>query len=179
MTTSDDNPTQARVIFSDEERPLIIRDILAHDDPTERRESLADVLIQLREHLGEQGEGWPQVSRELHLLLEETFKGSETYALALELYQQRYSLVGGNPAEVLRMVLDEQLSPTPRGVHGWPVTVPASAGSRFTPEQYRKRLEVASAVILGTDPLRIDCMHGCLSADDGRLARILAILKET
>jgi hypothetical protein len=179
MTTSDDNSTQARVIFMDEDRPAIIRDILAHDDFAERRESLAEVLIQLREHLGQQGEGWPQVSRELHLLLEETFKGSETYDLALELYQLRHSLVGGNPAEVLRMVMDEQLSPPPRGVRGGPVAVPPAAGLRFTPEQYQKRLEVARAAILGTDIRRIDGMHGCLLVDDERLARILTLLEET
>src|SRR5207302_1925323 len=93
--------------------PLLIKDILQHHNPSERREWLAVMLIQLREHLGEHGEGWPQVSGELHRLLEETFKGSETYALALELYERRFSLTGhGDPAEVLRLVLDEQFSPT-------------------------------------------------------------------
>ncbi|MEN3332264.1 MAG: hypothetical protein V7641_1629 [Blastocatellia bacterium] len=178
MTSSDDNPTQAPIIFNDEERPLLIKDIIEDNQPSERREALAILLIQLREHLSEAG--WPLVSRELHLLLEETFKGSETYALALELYEQRFSLRGSDrPAEVLRMVLDEQLSPTPRSDQGWPVPVLTHQGSRFSPEQYQKRLEVAGVAILGTTPQRIDCMHGCLKADAATLARILSILEET
>jgi hypothetical protein len=180
MTTSDDNPTQGPIIFNDEERPLLIKDIIEDEQPAERREALAVLLIQLREHIGENGEGWPLVSDELHRLLEETFKGSETYALALELYEQRFSLRGSaSPAEILRMILDQQLSPTPRSDQGWPVPVLTHPGSRFSPEQYQKRLEVAGVAILGTDAQRIDCMHGCLKADAATLARILSILEET
>src|SRR5581483_198641 len=135
MTTSNDDSTQERVIFNDDERPLLIRDILNAESPAERREWLAVMLIQLREHLGQHGEGWPQVSRELHRLLEETFKGSETYHLALELY--------------------ERLSPR-RTADEWPLAVVAQPPTRFSSEQYRKRLEVASAAIIGTEPQRID-----------------------
>jgi len=180
MTSSDDNPTQGRDIFLEEERPLIIRDIIEDDQPLERREALAVLLIQLRDRLGQHGEGWSLVSGELQRLLEETFKGSETYVLALELYEQRFSLRGyADPAEVLRMILDQQLSPTPRTDQGWPALVLKESGSRFSPEQYKKRLEVAGTAILGTDAQRIDCMHGCLKADDATLARILSILEET
>lgn len=180
MTASDDNPTQGRDLFLEEERPLIIKDIIEDDRPAERREAFADLLVQLRDRLGQQGEGWPSVSHELHCLLEETFKGSETYGLALELYKQRFSLRGCvGPAEVLRMVLDQQLSPTPRTDQGWPVPVLKQPGSLFSPEQYQKRLEVAGVAILGTDAARIDCMHGCLKADAATLARILGILEET
>ncbi|MFL6215880.1 MAG: hypothetical protein ACJ74J_18500 [Blastocatellia bacterium] len=56
MTTSDDNSAQEINIFSDDERPLIVGDILERDNPSERREALAVLLIQLRERLGEQGE---------------------------------------------------------------------------------------------------------------------------
>ena len=112
MTTSDDNSAQEINIFSDDERPLIVGDILESDNPSERREALAVLLIQLRERLGEQGEGWPQVSRELDRLLEENFKGSETYRLAFELYRRRFSVIGlRDLAEVMRQLLDEQLSP--------------------------------------------------------------------
>jgi|SRR5205085_592007 len=177
MTTSNDDSTQGRVIFNDEERPLLIRDILSADTPADRREWLAVMLIQLREHLGEHGQGWPQVSRELHCLLEETFKGSETYHLALELYERRFSLTGGgDPAEVLRLFLDQQLSPT-RTDEEWPLAVVAQPAARFSPEQYRKRLEVASAAILGTESQRIDGMHGCLKADEATLARVLNLLE--
>lgn|ERR1700754_4223929 len=179
MTTSDDNPTQARVIFNDEERRTILGSILEDDDKSERREALVEMLLDLRQHLGEQGEGWQQVHLELHYLVDDLFKGSETYRLALELYEQRFSLRGGvSPAEVLRMVLDAQLSPTLRTEQEWPAQVPVPPDSPFLPEQYKKRLEVASAVILGTDTQRINCMHGCLSADDTTLAHILAILEE-
>ncbi|HKQ07872.1 MAG TPA: hypothetical protein VJ464_22280 [Blastocatellia bacterium] len=179
MTTSNDDSTQERVIFNDDERPLLIRDILNAESPAERREWLAVMLIQLREHLGQHGEGWPQVSRELHRLLEETFKGSETYHLALELYERRFSLTGGgDPAEVLRLFLDQQLSPKDTAEE-WPLAVVAQPAARFSPEQYRKRLEVASAAIIGTDPRRIDGMHGCLKADEATLARVVNILEET
>ena len=114
MTTPDDNSAQASKLFSDEERPLIVGDILESDSPSERREALAVLLIQLRERLGEQGEGLPHVSRELDRLLEETFKGSETYRLAFELYTRRFALIGlRDPAELLRQLLDEQLNPPP------------------------------------------------------------------
>ena len=114
MTTTDDNFAQEINIFSDDERPFIVGDILESDNPSERREALAVLLIQLRERLGEQGEGWPQVSRELDRLLEENFKGSETYGLAFELYRRRFSVIGlRDPAAVMRQLLDEQLSPPP------------------------------------------------------------------
>jgi len=178
MTTPNDDPSQARIIFNDEERPLLIRDILEANTPAERREWLAVILIQLRGHLGEHGEGWSQVSRELHRLLEETFKGSETYHLALELYERRFSLTGGgDPAEVLRLFLDEQLSPR-RTADEWPLAVVPLPPARFSPEQYRKRLEVASAAILGIEPRRIDGMHGCLKADEATLVRVLNVLEE-
>jgi len=173
MTTSNDDSTQGRIIFSDEERHAVMRSIIKADDESERREVLAELLLDLRQHLGEHGEGWPQLSLELHRLVEWLFQGSETYALALELYEQRFSLPSGNPAEILRMILDEQLSPTPRPQPAWPQPATSGAASRFSPEQYRKRLEVASAAILGTDPQRIDCMHGCLKADEAMLARLL------
>ena len=175
MTTSNDDSAQGRSIFSGEERHVIMRSVLEADDLSERREALVELLIDLRQHLGEHGEGWQQIALELHRLIEWLFKGSETYELALELYEQRFSLRGGNPAEVLRMILDEQLGPTPRTLQGWPVI--KELGSRFSPDQYRKRLEVASAAIVGTDPQRIDCMHGCLKADEATLARILSLLE--
>ncbi|HKQ09242.1 MAG TPA: hypothetical protein VJ464_29235 [Blastocatellia bacterium] len=177
MTTSNDDSAQGRVIFNDEERPLLIRDILNADTSSDRREWLAVMLIQLREHLGEHGEGWSQVSRELHRLLEETFKGSETYHLSLELYERRFSLTGGgDPAEVLRLFLDQQLSPK-NTAEEWPLAVVAQPADRFSPEQYRKRLEVASAAIIGTEPRRIDGMHGCLKADEAILAHVLSLLE--
>ena len=85
--------------------------IFAGSDETERREAFAEMLIDLRQRLGDHGEGWQQVSDELHRLIEWLFNGSETYAVALELYERRFSLHGGNPAAVLRTVLDEQMSP--------------------------------------------------------------------
>ncbi|HKP10904.1 MAG TPA: hypothetical protein VJZ91_02300 [Blastocatellia bacterium] len=180
MTTSNDDSTQGRGIFRDEERQVVMRDALEHEDQDERREALVDLLQELSQRLGEHGEGWQQVSVELHRLVEWLFKGSETYELALELYERRFSLVGARgPAEVLRMVLDEQLKPRPHGEQALPAVTQTEteAGSRFSPEQYRKRLEVASAAILGTDVRRIDCMHGCLTADAATLTRALSLLK--
>src|SRR5438270_6506575 len=143
MTTSNDDSTQGRIIFNDEERHAVMRSLIKADDEAERREVLAELLLDLRQRLGEHGEGWQKVYRELHHLIEWLFKGSETYALALELYEQRFSLPSGNPAEVLRMILDEQLSPTPRTEQGWPVPIMNELGSQYSPEQYKKRLEVA------------------------------------
>src|SRR5437868_3242524 len=111
MTTSNDDSTQAHSIFDDEERHALLRSLLKSDNSSERRETLVEFLLDLREHLGPQGEGWAQVYSELHHLIEWLFKGSETYALALELYEQRFHLRGGiSSVEVLRLFLDEQLS---------------------------------------------------------------------
>jgi hypothetical protein len=177
MTTSDDNPAQARVIFNDEERYVLLRSIL-EEDKSERREALVEMLLDLRQHLGQEGEGGRKVYLELHYLIEWLFRGSETYQLALELYEQRFNLKGGpGPAEVLRKVLDEQVGPTPRAEPERPRHTTAPPDLRFAPEPYRKWLEVASAVLLGIDARRLDGMHGCLSADDATLARILAVLE--
>jgi len=114
MTTSDDNPVQAPDPFSDEDRPLMVTASLESGNPAEQREAFADLLVRLRGRLREQGEMLPHVSREVDRLLEETFKGSDTYRLAFELYTRRFSLVGlRDPAEVIRRLLDEQLSPPP------------------------------------------------------------------
>jgi hypothetical protein len=115
MTTSNDDSPQERGIFSDEERQVVMHAIFAGTDEAERREAFAEMLIDLRQRLGEHGEGWQQVSDELHYLIEWLFKGSETYELALELYERRFSLVGlPGPAAALRQVLDEQLKPKPQ-----------------------------------------------------------------
>jgi hypothetical protein len=178
MTTPDDDSTQGRIIFNDEERNTIMRSVFEADDKAERREALVELLIDLRQHIGEHGEGWQQVYLELHRLIEWLFKGSETYDLALELYEQRFHLRGGiEPSEVLRMVMDAHLSPTLRSESGWPVMVAAEPGSPFSPEHYKKRLEVAQAAILGIDTQRINCMHSCLKADAATLARVLSVLE--
>jgi hypothetical protein len=178
MTTPNDDSMQGRGIFSDEERQVIMREALADEDESKRREALVDLLLDLQQGFGEDGEGWPRVSLELHRLVEWLFKGSETYELALELYQRRFSLRSvRHPAEVLRLVLDEQLSPRPQDEQALPAAIPAEDESRFSPEQYRKRLEVASAAILGTDAQRINCMHGCLRADAATLAQVQSLLE--
>ena len=178
MTTSNDDSTQGQGIFSDEERQVIMREALEDEDESQRREALVDVLLDLQQGFGEGGEGWPRVSLELHRLVEWLFKGSETYELALELYEWRFSLRSvRHPAEVLRLVLDEQLAPLPRVEPALPVSLPTQDESRFSPEQYRKRLEVASAAILGTDARRIDCMHGCLGANASTLTQVLSLLE--
>lgn len=109
MTASNDDSPQGRGIFSDEERQTVMRAIFAGEDEAERREAFAELLIDLRQRLGQHGEGWLQVSVELHRLVEWLFNGSETYELALEIYEQRFNLCGGNPTAILRAVLDEQL----------------------------------------------------------------------
>ena len=48
MTTSDDDSTQARIIFNDEERNTVMQCILEVEDKSERREALVDMLIDLR-----------------------------------------------------------------------------------------------------------------------------------
>jgi len=178
MTTSNDESTQGQGIFSDEERQVIMREALEDEDESERREALVDMLIDLQQGFGESGEGWSRVSLELHRLVEWLFKGSETYELALELYEQRFNLRSvGHPAEVLRLVLDEQLTPRSLDKQALPAAIPTQDESQFSPEQYRKRLEVASAAILGTDAQRVDCMHGCLGADASTLTQVLSLLE--
>jgi hypothetical protein len=113
MTASNDDSLQGRGIFSDEERHAIMRAIFEGENGAERREACAELLIDLRQRLGERGEGWQQVSDELHRLIAWLFNGSETYELALQLYEQRFNLRGGSPAAVLRAALDEQLAPSP------------------------------------------------------------------
>jgi len=135
MTTPDDNSTQEPNLFSDDERPLIVSEVFERDNLSERREAFAALLIQLRERLGEQGEGWPQVAGELERLLEETFKNSETYHLALALYTRRFSLIGlREPAEVMRQLLDEQLSPPPKDCEGQATAAAQSCRARVTPQ---------------------------------------------
>ena len=114
MTTSNDDSPQGRGIFSDEERQVVMSALFEGKDESERREALVELLIDLRQRLGEHGEGWRQVSDELHRLIEWLFNGSETYEAALELYERRFSLRGGNPAAVLRQVLDDQLNSKPQ-----------------------------------------------------------------
>ena len=120
MTASNDDSPQGRGIFSDEERQTVMRAIFAGEDEAERREAFAELLIDLRQRLGQGGEGWQQVSDELRRLVEWLFNGSETYELALELYAQRFNLRGGNPASVLRTVLDEQLNESSHSEQGEP-----------------------------------------------------------
>jgi hypothetical protein len=180
MTTSDDDSTQGRSIFSDEERNVVMRCILEEANLSERREAFVEMLIDLRQHFGDGGEGWQQVDVELHRLIEWLFKGSETYELALEIYDRRFHVRGGfELATLLRMLIAERLSPAPRADQVAPLTVVAEWDSPVLREAAWKRLEVASAAIMGTDTQRIDCMHGCLKADDATLARILSVLEET
>ena len=124
MTASNDDFSQGRGIFSDEERQVVMQAIFAGEDEAERREAFAELLIDLRQRLGQQGEGWPQVSDELRRLIEWLFNGSQTYELALQLYEQRFSLHGGSPATVLRTVLDEQVNPGSRAEQGEPMAEP-------------------------------------------------------
>jgi hypothetical protein len=123
MTTSNDDSPQGRGIFSAEERQVVMHAIFAGSDEAERREAFAEMLIDLRQRLGEHGEGWQQVSDELHRLIEWLFNGSETYEAALELYERRFSLRGGSPAAVLRKVLDEQTNPVSRADEEKPATL--------------------------------------------------------
>ena len=128
MTASNDDSPQGRGIFSDEERQVVMRAIFEGEDESERREAFAELLIDLRQRLGEHGDGWQQVSDELHRLVEWLFNGSETYRLALELYERRFSLPAGSPATVLREVLDEQLNPSSRAEQGEPAAMQTKAG---------------------------------------------------
>jgi len=112
MTASNDDSPQGRGIFSDEERQTVMRAIFEGGNDPERREAFAELLIDLRQRFGDRGEGWQQVSDELHHLVAWLFNGSQAYELALELYEQRFNLPGGNPAAVLQTVLDEQLTPS-------------------------------------------------------------------
>ena len=133
MTASNDDSSQGRGIFSDEERQVVMQAIFAGEDEAERREAFAELLIDLRQRLGQQGEGWQQVSDELRRLIEWLFNGSQTYELALQLYEQRFSLHGGSPATVLREVLDEQLKPRPHDEQALPAAMPEGE-SRLSPE---------------------------------------------
>ncbi|MFL6214824.1 MAG: hypothetical protein ACJ74J_13150 [Blastocatellia bacterium] len=128
MTASNDDSPQGRGIFSDEERQVVMRSICEGGDESERREAFAELLIDLRQRLGEHGEGWQQVSDELHRLVEWLFNGSEAYTLALELYERRFSLPAGSPATVLREVLDEQLDPSSRAEQKEPAAMQTKAG---------------------------------------------------
>lgn len=112
MTASNDDFPQGQGIFSDDERQVVMRAIFEGENDLERREACAELLIDLRQQLGEHGEGWRQVSDELHRLVAWLFNGSPTYDLALQLYEQRFNLHGGSPAAVLQAVLDEQLTPS-------------------------------------------------------------------
>jgi hypothetical protein len=95
-------------VFANEEVVSSFIDSIVSDDKEYRVESLAIALIELLDALREGQTG--EVIGEMERLLECTFRHSETYDLAFELYERRFDIKGGSdPARVLRGVLETHL----------------------------------------------------------------------
>src|SRR5689334_21720588 len=115
-TTQDDPgdrataPTDVHYLFSNsEDLDEVISGIVNADDEQEACNNLADLLISLREALSDPARfDSAALLSEIDSLIEKTFKGSELYEMALELYRQRYHTIGGKPpVEVLRAALEQ------------------------------------------------------------------------
>ena len=121
-TTQDDQgdhptaPTDVHYLFSNsEDLDAVISGIVDADDEQEACNNLADLLISLREALGDPAHlDSAALLSKIDSLIEKTFRGSELYEMALELYRQRYHTIGGKPpVDVLRAAL-EQVAIRPR-----------------------------------------------------------------
>lgn len=113
MTPSNDNETQARIYLDDNECRGVVERITSPEASGNAIESLAEMLILLKEEL-DRGEAVPQaVLFELGRLIEFTFQHSDAYQLALELYQGRFHCIGGGDLEGdLRRLKAQQLAPS-------------------------------------------------------------------
>ena len=115
-TTQDDQcdhstaPTAGRYLFANsEDLDEVIAGIVDADDEQEACNNLADLLISLREALSDPARlDSAALLSEIDSLIEKTFRGSELYELAFELYRQRYHTIGGKPpVDVLRAALEQ------------------------------------------------------------------------
>lgn len=103
-------PTEAHYLFSNsEDLDAVVSGIVDAEDEQQACNNLADLLISLREALGDPAQlDSAALLSELDSLIERTFRGSELYELALEIYRQRYHIIGGRPpVEVLRAALEQ------------------------------------------------------------------------
>ena len=99
------------VFTDDKERDTIIDGIVETDDGEASREALADLLIGLIEGSNSETPPTPlALANELDKLLEVSFRNTETYNLALELYRKRFHLYGGTPEQIMRAALDRALT---------------------------------------------------------------------
>src|ERR1051325_3194370 len=97
-TTQDDQgdrptaPTDVHYLFSNsEDLDEVISGIVDADDVQQACTNLADLLISLREALSDPAHlDSAALLSEIDSLIEKTFRGSELYELAFELYRQRY-----------------------------------------------------------------------------------------
>jgi hypothetical protein len=105
-----DTPTTACYLFANsEDLDAVVSGIVDAGDEQQACNNLADLLISLREALSDPAQlDSAALLSELDSLIERTFRGSELYELALEIYRQRYHIIGGRPpVEVLRAALEQ------------------------------------------------------------------------
>jgi hypothetical protein len=103
-------PAAARYLFANsEDLDAVISGIVDADDEQQACNNLADLLVSLREALSEPAQlDSAALLSEIDSLIERTFRGSELYELALEIYRQRYHIIGGKPpVDVLRAALEQ------------------------------------------------------------------------
>jgi|SRR5438105_4422693 len=122
-TTQDDQcdhptaPTAARYLFANsEDLDATVSGIVDADDEQQACTNLADLLISLREALSDPAQlDSAALLSEIDSLIERTFRGSELYELALEIYRQRYHIIGGKPpVDVLRAALEQMVIRPPK-----------------------------------------------------------------
>src|SRR5689334_568776 len=103
-------PTAAHYLFANrEDLDAVVSGIVDADNEQQACNNLADLLISLREALSDPARlDSAALLSEIDSLIEKTFRGSELYELALELYRQRYHTIGGKPpVDVLRAALEQ------------------------------------------------------------------------
>src|SRR5690242_16056525 len=107
-------PADVHYLFSNsEDLDAVVSGIVDADDEQQACTNLADLLISLREALSDPARlDSAALLSEIDSLIEKTFRGSELYELALEIYRQRYHIIGGKPpVEVLRAALEHVAIP--------------------------------------------------------------------
>jgi hypothetical protein len=117
-----DSENYLAAVLNKQEREIFIQAVTGLD-ANDRNEQLANFIISLLDEIQQEPYGAQHVQTELELTIEELFKRSDAFCLALDLYAGRFQLRGGKVEVVtrdletiLRTVIDEKLrdpEPTP------------------------------------------------------------------
>jgi len=158
---------QARTYTDDDECRSVIESIVSREASSKAIESLAEMLIMLKEELEPvKGAAMPQaVIFELGRLIEFTFQHSKAYQLALELYRGRFQCIGGGDLEGNRRRLKEkQMAPS------------SGKDQASTPGESDAQLADPPAATDAGDQARALIISQLLKADEATLNYLLHLL---